>query len=307
MIEVYELTRRFAEIIAVDHLSFNVARGEIFGLVGPDGAGKTTTIRMLSSLIEPTSGWAHMAGHDTSNDPQAVRDSIGYMAQRFGLYADLTVNENLAFYADLYGVPELERNQLLDPLLRMTGMEPFRQRQAGKLSGGMKQKLALMCTLIHRPEILLLDEPTTGLDPASRIHFWDILLRLVSDGMTVVVTTAYFDEAERCDRVAFIDRGKLIRCDSPQKLKAGLENLSYEVTAPNVRAVRRWLEKQPKQTCGFNVEPAGNVLHLFTSDDPSVIAKQLETQGLGPIVIREIAPSLEDIFVMLVRNRTKPS
>jgi ABC-2 type transport system ATP-binding protein len=304
MIELHELTRRFGEMTAVDHVSLQVHEGEIFGLVGPDGGGKTTTLRMLASLIEPTSGWARVAGHDVSKESRAVKDSIGYMAQRFGLYGDLSVDENLAFYADLFGIPEQERQRLLPDLFRITRMEPFRDRHAGKLSGGMKQKLALMCTLIHRPKILFLDEPTSGVDPVSRRDFWAILYQLVNDGMTVLVTTAYLDEAERCSRVGLIDRGKLIRCDTPAKLKRSVEMKSYEVFGGDARAVRRWLEAQPST---LSVEPSGDVLHLFTSDEPAVVTKQLEAQGLAPVTIREIAPSLEDIFIALVRSQTRAS
>jgi len=207
IIRTRDLTRRFDALTAVDHLNLEVPRGEIFGLVGPDGAGKTTTLRMLCGLLDPSEGQAWVAGHDVVRETQAVKDSIGYMAQRFGLYADLTVDENMEFYADLFGIPIAERQRLLPELLRMTRMEPFRKRQAGKLSGGMKQKLGLMCTLLHRPEILFLDEPSNGVDPVSRRDFWAILYQLVKDGITVLVTTAYLDEAERCNRVGLMYQG----------------------------------------------------------------------------------------------------
>ena len=227
IISIRDLTRRFDELTAVDHLNLEIPRGEIFGLVGPDGAGKTTTLRMLCGLLDPSEGQAWVAGHDVVHDTQAVKDSIGYMAQRFGLYVDLTVDENMEFYADLFGIPTAERQRLLPELLRMTRMEPFRKRQAGKLSGGMKQKLGLMCTLLHRPEILFLDEPSNGVDPVSRRDFWAILYQLVKDGITVLVTTAYLDEAERCNRVGLMYKGRLIRCDTPEALKrqAGKETL----------------------------------------------------------------------------------
>jgi ABC-2 type transport system ATP-binding protein len=219
IIETHGLTRRFGGLTAVDHLDLTVAQGEIFGLVGPDGAGKTTTLRMLCTLINPTGGSARVAGHDVVLDPQAVKDQIGYMAQRFGLYGDLTVEENMHFYADLFDIVGAQRSGLEVELLRMTRMEPFRDRQAGRLSGGMKQKLALMCTLLHRPRILLLDEPTNGVDPVSRRDFWTILYQLVKDGITILMTTAYLDEAERCNRVGLMHRGKLIRCDAPEALR----------------------------------------------------------------------------------------
>jgi ABC-2 type transport system ATP-binding protein len=222
------LTRRFGEVTAVDHLDLEVGQGEIFGLVGPDGAGKTTTLRMLCGLMDPTAGEASVAGHDVAREPQAVKDQIGYMAQRFGLYQDLTVDENMVFYADLFGISGDERERLQASLLHMTRMEPFRGRHAGKLSGGMKQKLALMCTLLHHPRILFLDEPTNGVDPVSRRDFWAILYQLLKDGITIFMTTAYLDEAERCNRVGLMHKGRLIRCDAPDELKRATSSASME-------------------------------------------------------------------------------
>ena len=229
MIETRELTRRFGDVVAVDGLDLSVERGEIFGLVGPDGAGKTTTLRMLCGLMEPTSGSASVAGHDVARESQAVKDRIGYMAQRFGLYADLTVDENMTFYGDLFGIVGQEREELTGRLLQMTRMEPFRSRQAGKLSGGMKQKLALMCTLLHRPEVLFLDEPTNGVDPVSRRDFWAILYQLLKDGITIFMTTAYLDEAERCNRVGLMHKGRLIRCETPEEMKRATGSATLEV------------------------------------------------------------------------------
>jgi ABC-2 type transport system ATP-binding protein len=219
IIETHDLTRRFGTLTAVDKLNLTVSKGEIFGLVGPDGAGKTTTLRMLCGLMDPTGGSATVAGHDVAKESQLVKDQIGYMAQRFGLYGDLTVQENMDFYADLFNIVGAERARLTVDLLRMTRMEPFRSRQAGKLSGGMKQKLALMCTLLHHPQILFLDEPTNGVDPVSRRDFWAILYQLLKDGITIFMTTAYLDEAERCNRVGLMHRGKLIRCSPPDVMK----------------------------------------------------------------------------------------
>ncbi len=228
MIETHGLTRRFGDLVAVDHLDLRVERGEIFGLVGPDGAGKTTTLRMLCGLMNPSEGSATVAGHDVARESQAVKDRIGYMAQRFGLYVDLTVDENMAFYGDLFGVVGREREELTERLLRMTRMEPFRGRHAGKLSGGMKQKLALMCTLLHRPEVLFLDEPTNGVDPVSRRDFWAILYQLLKDGITIFMTTAYLDEAERCNRVGLMHNGRLIRCETPEEMKRATGSASLE-------------------------------------------------------------------------------
>lgn len=214
------LTRRFGDITAVDHLDLSVGAGEIFGLVGPDGAGKTTTLRMLCTLANPTEGSATIGGYDVVKQAKAVKDQIGYMAQRFGLYLDLSVQENMDFYADLFGIVGAEREQMKSSLLRMTRMTPFVDRKAGQLSGGMKQKLALMCTLLHRPRILFLDEPTNGVDPVSRRDFWAILYQLLKEGVTIFLTTAYLDEAERCNRVGLMHRGKLVRCEAPDRLRA---------------------------------------------------------------------------------------
>jgi ABC-2 type transport system ATP-binding protein len=228
IIETRGLTKRFGTLTAVDHLDLAVAKGEIFGLVGPDGAGKTTTLRMLCGLMDPSEGSARVAGHDVARESRAVKDQIGYMAQRFGLYQDLTVEENMIFYADLFDITGDTRAQLTAQLLRMTRMEPFRARLAGQLSGGMKQKLALMCTLLHRPRILFLDEPTNGVDPVSRRDFWAILYQLLKDGITIFMTTAYLDEAERCNRVGLMHKGKLIRCATPGAMKAETGSANLE-------------------------------------------------------------------------------
>ena len=213
----------------MDRLELEIPKGEVFGLVGPDGAGKTTTLRMLCGLLDPSEGEAIVAGYNVSSHPDQVKDRIGYMAQRFGLYGDLSVEENMRFYADLFGVSAGERDRLAPQLLRMTRMEPFGKRLAGRLSGGMKQKLALMCTLLHRPQVLLLDEPTNGVDPVSRRDFWVILTGLVAEGITVFVTTAYLDEAERCDRVGLLYQGRLIRCAPPEELKREFRQRGFAV------------------------------------------------------------------------------
>src|SRR5271170_2182741 len=231
IIQAHDLTRKFGPLTAVDHLNLEVKEGEIFALVGPDGAGKTTTMRLLCGLMDPTEGKAIVAGHDVSRELNQMKDQIGYMAQRFGLYTDLTVAENMAFYADLFGIVGREREELSTRLLRMTRMDPFQKRPAGKLSGGMKQKLALMCTLLHKPRVLFLDEPTNGVDPVSRRDFWAILYRLVKDGLTVMVTTAYLDEAERANRVGFMHQGRLIQVDTPAGLKHALPETCYRVTS----------------------------------------------------------------------------
>ncbi|MGO9094901.1 MAG: ATP-binding cassette domain-containing protein [Bryobacteraceae bacterium] len=297
MIRATGLTRRFGALTALDRLDLEIPRGEIFGLVGPDGAGKTTTVRLLCGLLDPSEGRVEVAGHDVAREPDAVKDRIGYMAQRFGLYSDLTVRENMLFYADLFGVTGADRDQLMAQLLHMTRMDPFRGRQAGKLSGGMKQKLALMCTLLHHPQVLFLDEPTNGVDPVSRRDFWAILYQLVQDGLTVFATTAYLDEAERCNRVGLIDRGRLIRCDSPRALRGSLTEECYEVQAADRHAARASLLAAEGVV---SVEPSGSVLHLFL--DPACTSPA-QLDRLGPAEFRRIEPSLEDVFIALIRKQ----
>jgi ABC-2 type transport system ATP-binding protein len=301
-ISITNCTRRFGSITAVSALNLTVAKGEIFGLVGPDGAGKTTTLRMLSGLLDPDEGEIQVVGQSVQRNLMAVKDRIGYMAQRFGMYLDLTVEENLFFYADLFGIPDNQRDPLMDKLLHMTRMEPFRQRQAGQLSGGMKQKLALMCSLLHRPEILILDEPTNGVDPVSRRDFWAILYQLVKEGLTVVVTTAYLDEAERCNRVGLMFEGRLVRCESPDQLKQEGKDESYEVAMSEPYKARTLLQSARGVT---SVESAGPVLHLFldpTLTSAAELAAMLERQGAGPAQFKRIVPTLEDVFIREVRN-----
>jgi drug efflux transport system ATP-binding protein len=301
-IRINDLTRKFGDLTAVNCLDLEIARGEVFGLIGPDGAGKTTTLRMMCGLLDPTAGHISVAGFDVAKDPDRVKDRIGYMAQKFGLYGDLTVQENMQFYADLFGLNGKERNELTKNLLQMTRMEPFRARPAAKLSGGMKQKLALMCTLLHRPDVLFLDEPTNGVDPVSRRDFWRILHELVKDGMTVFVTTAYLDEAEHCDRVGLMDHGKLIELDRPAAIKQKLAEHCFEVRCINNRAARGVIATQPGV---LTADPSGATLHVFADPQHMSVAsiEQLLTdRGLGPANVREIVPSLEDMFIALLRK-----
>ena len=290
------LTRRFGALTAVDHLNLDVAQGEIFALVGPDGAGKTTSMRILCGLMDPSEGRAIVAGFDVSKEPDAVKDQIGYMAQRFGLYGDLTVDENMAFYGDLFGIVGRERVELSTRLLQMTRMEPFRKRQAAKLSGGMKQKLALMCTLLHKPRVLFLDEPTNGVDPVSRRDFWAILYQLISEGLTVLVSTAYMDEAERANRVGMMHRGRMIRCDSPTALKESLDETCYRVHFPHPEEARPVLERQPGV---LGVHHAGIEYHLFVDERITAVEK---LQAATPFTYQKITPSLEDVFIALARK-----
>jgi ABC-2 type transport system ATP-binding protein len=213
------LTKSFGTVTAVDHLSINVAKGEIFGLVGPDGAGKTTTMRLLTAIMDPTSGEAWVAGHHVVREAEAIKEDIGYMSQRFGLYPDLTVMENIDFYADIYDVPRRDRAEKIDRLLAFSNLVPFKRRQAGNLSGGMKQKLGLVCALVHTPKVLLLDEPTNGVDPVSRRDFWRILYQLLREKVTIFVSTAYLDEAERCNRLALLDHGRALAVGTPDEIK----------------------------------------------------------------------------------------
>lgn len=291
------LTRKFGELTAVQALSVEIAEGEIFALVGPDGAGKTTTLRMLCGLMDPTEGRAIVTGLDVKDSPDEVKDHIGYMAQKFGLYTDLTVQENMDFYADLFGILGQERRDLSARLLQMTRMEPFRDRPAGKLSGGMKQKLALMCTLLHKPRVLFLDEPTNGVDPVSRRDFWAILYQLVRDGLTVMVATAYLDEAERANRVGMMHEGRMIRCAPPAQLRSSLEEACYSVTSANLRATRTALEGKPGVLA---VQPSGSDLHLFL-DEKTGSMEQLASGH--DFEYRRITPSLEDVFIALIQKQ----
>jgi ABC-2 type transport system ATP-binding protein len=289
------LSRRFGAVEAVRQMSFEVAPGEVFGLVGPDGAGKTTTLRMLAGLVDPDQGEAEVAGLKVLEHPTAVRDAIGYMAQKFGLYGDLTVEENMDFYADLFGIFGAEREQLKTRLLEMTRMTPFRTRPAAKLSGGMKQKLSLMCTLLHKPKILFLDEPTNGVDPVSRRDFWLILEELVRDGMTVIVSTAYLDEAERCHRVALLHEGRMIALGSPAELKARLPEKCYAIRGANLRELKVELAGRAGVA---NVALSGAELHLFITPGTHILDV---VAGIEADVER-ITPSLEDILITEIRR-----
>lgn len=297
MIRIAGLTRKFAQLTAVNRLDLEVNAGEIFGLVGPDGAGKTTTLRMLCGLMNPDAGEVSIDGHDVGQELDQIKDVIGYMAQRFSLYGDLTVEENMRFYGDLFGISEDKRVPLTARLLQMTRMEPFQQRRAGQLSGGMKQKLALMCTLLHFPKVLFLDEPTNGVDPVSRRDFWAILYQLVKDGMTVFVTTAYLDEAERCNRVGLMHRGRLIRCDTPAALKSQIAEQCYDVSGVDLRAVRDALQKRSEVV---SVEPCGATLHAFLKP-----GTQPEDLGLAESSFRRIDPSLEDVFIAEIAKASR--
>jgi ABC-2 type transport system ATP-binding protein len=296
-IEVTGLSRRFPGVLAVDDLSFNVRSGEIFGLVGPDGAGKTTTLRILAGILSPDAGEVRVAGDDVVSDPESAKHELSYMPQHFGLYEDLTVDENIRFYADLFGVGHAERETRSAQLLTAAGMSEFRKRLAGKLSGGMKQKLGLVCALIHRPKVILLDEPTTGVDPVSRRDFWRILYELVAEGVAILTSTAYLDEAERCHRVALMHKGRLLFCDEPSKLKANFGKTVLSILAPSPRAVRDEL----RDTVGISsLLLIGDGVHVVVDEAAGgvpAITALLNKAGIAFTEMRVVAPTIEDLFV----------
>jgi ABC-2 type transport system ATP-binding protein len=296
VIRLERLTRRFDDVLAVDALSFEASKGELFGLVGPDGAGKTTTLRMLAGVLAPTSGDAFVDGTSVAKDPERVKHHLAYMSQRFGLYTDLTVQENLHFYADLYRVPKSERDARLARLFEFSGLGPFRDRLAGNLSGGMKQKLGLSCALIHRPALLLLDEPTFGVDPVSRRELWVIVHEMVAEGVTALVSTAYMDEAERFDRLALIHRGRLLALDAPDAVRASVHGQMRELRVARPRAARDVAASQPGVR---HATVFGDRIHvtLERPDAGPALETALAAAGLAPESSRVIEPTLEDAFV----------
>jgi ABC-2 type transport system ATP-binding protein len=296
-----DLTRKFGGITAVDGLTFDVSPGELFGIVGPDGAGKTTTLRMLAGVLRPTSGEVRVAGVDVGADPEGVKHHIAYMSQRFGLYEDLTVAENLDFYADLYRVPRAERPARLERLYEFSRLGEFKDRLAGKLSGGMKQKLSLSCSLVHRPQVLLLDEPTFGVDPISRRELWLILHEMVAEGVTVIVSTAYMDEAERCDRVVMMHDGRALALDRPVVLQASLEGVMYSLRTDRPREARDLLRRAPGiRSATLFGDTVHALLPSGASDDAATRA--LGEGGIAVLDVDEVEPSLEDLFIHLVTS-----
>ena len=292
------LTRHFGQRAALDALSFSVGKGELFGIVGPDGAGKTTLLRILAGVLPPTAGDASVAGVSVAKDPEGVKHRIAYMSQRFGLYADLTVRENIDFYAALYQVPRRELGPRLERLYAFSRLGPFAGRLAGKLSGGMKQKLSLCCALIHEPEVLLLDEPTFGVDPISRRDLWLIVHEMVARGMTALVSTAYLDEAERCDRVAMLEQGRLAGLDTPPALQARLDGRALVFLTDNARLAARVLKghRQVRSAAAF-----GEELHVTTAAQAAApaLTDALLTAGVRVLAVRPLTASLEDVFIDL--------
>jgi ABC-2 type transport system ATP-binding protein len=303
VIETQQLTKTFGDLTAVDGLTFSVAEGEIFGLVGPDGAGKTTAMRMLTSIMEPTSGEAWVCGFHIVRQAEAIKEHIGYMSQRFGLYGDLTVMENLDFYADIYNEPRKGRREKIERLLAFSNLTPFKRRLAGNLSGGMKQKLGLACALIHTPKVLFLDEPTNGVDPVSRRDFWRILYQLLRQKVTIFISTAYLDEAERCNRVALIHRGKLLACDTPHEVKKLMRESILEVRSNEPRRASALLRER---LGGATVGLFGDRVHIVSAEPDKIAAaadKILVGAGMPPLGMREIPPSLEDVFISVLTEK----
>jgi ABC-2 type transport system ATP-binding protein len=302
-IQAKGLCRRFGRVTAVDGLDLSVPGGEVFGLVGPDGAGKTTTIRMLCAIMDPSSGWARVAGHDTATQAGQVKRAIGYMAQRFNLYGDLSVAENLQFFASLFQVPQQVRRRREERLLEFAHLAEFRKRRAAQLSGGMQKKLALACSLIHQPQIIFLDEPTTGVDPVSRREFWDILTELHLEGTTVFVSTPYMDEAERCSRVGLLYRGRLTICDSPDRIKGMLMGEMFEL---RTRALKRAEETATRLEGVLEVQAYGDLLHIFV-DSAAVregpLRTALRAADVDLIGLRVTRPRMEEAFVSIVRRQ----
>ncbi|MFA5043663.1 MAG: ABC transporter ATP-binding protein [Kiritimatiellia bacterium] len=291
------LTKTFDGHTAVDRLTLAVEEGEIFGLVGPDGAGKTTIMRLLTAILEPTSGDAWVTGRHIAREAEPIKDVIGYMSQRFGLYADLTVMENIHFYADIYGVPRRERAGKIERLLAFSNLAPFKQRLGGNLSGGMKQKLGLACALIHTPRILFLDEPTNGVDPVSRRDFWRLLYQLTRESVTIFVATAYLDEAERCSRVALLHEGRLQALGTPDEIKRLMRGTILEIQCAEPRRAAALLRAGLKAE---SVGLFGSRVHVVTRD-PAGATIQIRTllaqSGLPEAGIQIVAPELEDVFI----------
>lgn len=300
-VAVRDLEKRFGRFVAVDRISFEVPRGEVFGFLGPNGAGKSTTIRMLCGILAPTSGTGTVAGFDIRTEPERIKANIGYMSQKFSLYEDLTVEENIDFYGGIYGIRPQRRAERKRWVLEMAGLLDHRHRRASVLSGGWKQRLALGCAIMHEPPIVFLDEPTSGVDPLSRRQFWDLIYEMADQGVTVFVTTHYMDEAEYCDRLGMIYRGELIAAGTPQTLKTEfMREDVLELACPHPEELMAELERLPgvKEVALF-----GKGLHLVASDGAAAaraVQDHLRASGHGALRIEPIMPSLEDVFVSLI-------
>jgi ABC-2 type transport system ATP-binding protein len=303
VIETHDLTRQFQDVVAVDRLNLAVHRGEIFGLLGPDGAGKTTTIRMLCTIMNPTGGSARVIGFDTVKGREEIRRRIGYMAQQFALYGDLTVLENLILFADIFQVGRQEREARIARLLAFARLTEFKGRRAAHLSGGMQKKLALACALIHAPEIIFLDEPTTGVDPVSRREFWDILTELYLSGVTIFISTPYMDEAERCTRVGLMFEGNIIVCDRPEQIKELVEGELLELWPDRLWEALSVVEKVPGV---LEVQTYGGLLRVFVDDAARRAAVIREALVRAEIVVRglrQVRPRMEEAFIALISKQ----
>jgi ABC-2 type transport system ATP-binding protein len=305
IVQVSALTKRFERVVAVDNLSFTAQKGEILGLVGPDGAGKTTTLRILTGVLPADGGTVLLAGQDVLREPEAVKSRISYMPQQFGLYEDLTVAENIRFYADIFQVSRAVRKQREQQLLEASGMTPFRGRLAGQLSGGMKRKLGIACALIHTPQLLVLDEPTTGVDPVSRRELWSILYSLVFEGVTVLVSTAYLDEAERCHRLLLMHQGRRLFFGTPAELKSMLPGAVLSISSPDPGTLQ---SAAAAEQGVLGATAMGDTLHLVV-DDPDRRAAQLRArfeQARIPFGdLRRVAASVEDVFVYAISREQR--
>ena len=300
VIQTTKLSRNFGEHHAVDGVEFEVNEGEMFGIVGPDGAGKTTLIRMMCGILAPSAGTAIVLGEDILKNPDRVKAQIGYLSQRFSLYGDLSIDENIEFFAEINGVYDFKARR--EELLEFTRLTPFRDRLAEKLSGGMKQKLALACTLIHTPKIIFLDEPTTGVDPVSRRDFWKILQSLLGRGITIVMSTPYLDEAERCSRVALMNKGKMLHVDTPARVKESMQGQVLEIVCDRVRDGFRLLKASKTVR---EVQAFGDRLNVIVDDaarDSAKVVALLAQEGIVPRSTRVIAPSLENVFISFLTH-----
>ncbi|MCJ7734785.1 MAG: ABC transporter ATP-binding protein [Anaerolineales bacterium] len=301
-IKINNLTRTFKDKTALDKINLSIREGELFGLVGPDGAGKTTLLRTLAGLIAITEGEVTVAGCEIHKNSEAVKSKIGYMAQEFSLYGKLSVLENLRFFGDMYDVQPADQKERIPSLLAFAQLEDFKNRRASQLSGGMKKKLALACTLLHQPPLLLLDEPTTGVDPVSRREFWTILNDLHLNGTTIIVSTPYMDEADRCSRVGLIYQGKIVVCDSPSVIRNQLEGEVVKIVTDNWQKARQVLLSLPGV---LEIQSYGEALHvLVDSTDKRIksVKKELEKQSIKILEIRGITPRMEEAFISLIRK-----
>jgi ABC-2 type transport system ATP-binding protein len=305
-VTVRDLEKKFGDFIAVNRISFDVNRGEIFGFLGPNGAGKSTTIRMLCGIMSPTRGSGYIGGYDINRQQELIKQNIGYMSQKFSLYDDLTVEENIDFYSGIYKIPKRERRERKEEIIQMVGIGEFRSMFSGTLAGGLKQRLALGCAIIHEPRIIFLDEPTAGVDPIARNNFWKLIKEMANKGVTIFVTTHYMDEAENCDRLALIYRGAIIAIDTPLRLKT--QHMKEKVLKISVRDGEEWLHKFEKVEGIKELALFGTAIHAIVDNTvkaTQIIKKLFREAGLKSYEIEQIQASLEDVFVSLIESYDK--